>query len=190
MHLLLLCNIWLDNVKKLPQYILWYTVWNSLKSLNTSHFVEWHMPLCGFMWLAIHPIWEETVEVHLNGDNYIQNFQLGRYIVGYTFWNHVSFTSPLARLPKTKFPNVYPKTCKYGDSVFGTVAAGGAQTEYPPKMGLEYFRLINNCHKLVITADKMQLWGPKWPILFEILISKLEFKKMKNSKKCYFLVVR
>ena len=53
------------------------------------------------------------------------------------------------------------KTCKYGDSVFGTVAAGGAQTEYPPKMGLEYFRLINNCHKLVITADKMQLWGPK-----------------------------
>ena len=27
--------------------------------------------------------------VHLNGDNHIQNFHLGRYIVGYTFGNHV-----------------------------------------------------------------------------------------------------
>ena len=27
--------------------------------------------------------------MHLNGDNHIQNFHLGRYIVGYTFGNHV-----------------------------------------------------------------------------------------------------
>ena len=27
--------------------------------------------------------------VHKNGDNHIQNFHLGRYIVGYTFGNHV-----------------------------------------------------------------------------------------------------
>ena len=35
------------------------------------------------------PIRVETAEVYLNGDNHIQNFHLGRYIVGYTFGNHV-----------------------------------------------------------------------------------------------------
>ena len=34
-------------------------------------------------------IWEETVEVHLNVDNHIQDYHLERYIVGYTFGNHV-----------------------------------------------------------------------------------------------------
>ena len=35
------------------------------------------------------PIRNETAEVHQNGDNHIQNAHLGRYIVGYTFGNHV-----------------------------------------------------------------------------------------------------
>ena len=35
------------------------------------------------------PIRDETAEVHWNGDNQIQYFHLGRYIVGYTFGNHL-----------------------------------------------------------------------------------------------------
>ena len=35
-------------------------------------------------------ILEETTEVHLNGDNHVQNFHLGRYIVGYTVGKFVS----------------------------------------------------------------------------------------------------
>ena len=32
---------------------------------------------------------EKMLTAHKNGDNHIQNFHLGRYIVGYTFGNHV-----------------------------------------------------------------------------------------------------
>ena len=35
------------------------------------------------------PIQEETAEVHLNWDNHIQNFHMGRYIIGYTVGKHV-----------------------------------------------------------------------------------------------------
>ena len=35
------------------------------------------------------PIRDETAKVHYNEDNNIQNFDLGRYIAGYTFGNHV-----------------------------------------------------------------------------------------------------
>ena len=35
------------------------------------------------------PIRDETAEMHYNGNNHIQNFHLGRIIVGYTFGNHV-----------------------------------------------------------------------------------------------------
>ena len=33
MHLILQCDVWLNNVKYLQQYILQNTVWNSLASL-------------------------------------------------------------------------------------------------------------------------------------------------------------
>ena len=39
-------RFWLDNVKNLSQYILRYTVGNSLTSLIMSHFVGWHAALC------------------------------------------------------------------------------------------------------------------------------------------------
>ena len=41
------------------------------------------------------------------GDNCIQIFHLGRYIVIYTVGNF-SFTAKLVRMRKTWFPNVYP----------------------------------------------------------------------------------
>ena len=47
MHLLLLSDVWLDNVKFLRHYILWYTIGNSLMSLITSHIVGWRAALCG-----------------------------------------------------------------------------------------------------------------------------------------------
>ena len=50
-------DIWLDNVKNLWQYILWYTVGNSLTSLITSHMAGW-CAACNA------PIGDETVEMH------------------------------------------------------------------------------------------------------------------------------
>ena len=40
-------RFWLDNFNILSQYILRYTVENSLTSLITSHFVGWRLALCG-----------------------------------------------------------------------------------------------------------------------------------------------
>ena len=34
------------------------------------------------------PIWDETAEMHKNGYSHIQNFHLGRHILGYTVGNH------------------------------------------------------------------------------------------------------
>ena len=35
------------------------------------------------------PILDKTAEVHWNADNRIQNIHFGRYIIGYTFRNHI-----------------------------------------------------------------------------------------------------
>ena len=75
----------MDNIRNFRQYLLRYTVGNSLTSLIKSHFLGWHAALCGFN----APIQDQTAKVHYNGDNHIQNFHLGRYVVGYTFGNHV-----------------------------------------------------------------------------------------------------
>ena len=46
------------------------------------------------------PIWVETAEMRKNGDNHIQNFKLGSYIVGYTFRNQnaPAYLSSVCRL--------------------------------------------------------------------------------------------
>ena len=46
---------------------------------SISHFVE----ACNT------PNLKEIVELHLNGDNHVQNFLFWKYIVGYTVENHV-----------------------------------------------------------------------------------------------------
>ena len=58
---------------------------------------SWQEVLCSWSPLDVqaqqstfHCLFEEKMLiVHQNGDNHIQNFHLGRYIVGYTFGNHV-----------------------------------------------------------------------------------------------------
>ena len=60
MYLLLLRDVWLDNVKNLWQYTLLYTVGNSLSSLIMSLWLD-------DVWLYTPRntiIWEETVEAH------------------------------------------------------------------------------------------------------------------------------
>ena len=44
MHLLLYCDVWLDNIKHLGQYTVANTC--SLTSLIITHFVGWHAALC------------------------------------------------------------------------------------------------------------------------------------------------
>ena len=44
-------------------------------------------------------------KVHLKGDNHIQNFHLGRYIIGYMVRNHVLW---LCSCINIKFPAIYP----------------------------------------------------------------------------------
>ena len=66
----------------------WITskICDSISSLITSHFVGW----CAALWrLVTLQFWDITAELHQNWDNHTQNFHLGRYIVGYTFGNHV-----------------------------------------------------------------------------------------------------
>ena len=46
-YLIFLCIcFWLDNVKKLRQYILRYTAGNNLTSLKASHNLGWRVALC------------------------------------------------------------------------------------------------------------------------------------------------
>ena len=58
------------------------TVYHAIYCRNClmSHAVGWRVP-CNAQ------VWDKTAEAHYNGDNLIQNFNLGRYIVGYTFGN-------------------------------------------------------------------------------------------------------
>ena len=72
--------------------------------------------------------------VHLNGDNHIQNFHLGRYIVGYMFGNHVlrlrlcitvklNFR-PYIRLyisPNENFEYSYPLKMRLGTLLFANI---------------------------------------------------------------------
>ena len=103
MHLRLLRDFWFDNVKNLRQYILRYSVANPTSLRNVAFLwltSEYIQLASGFMQLAaagrkrniahFHCLFEgNMLIVHLNGDNHIQNFHLWRYIVGYTFGNHV-----------------------------------------------------------------------------------------------------
>ena len=96
-------DVSLDNVINLRQYILRYTVANptSLRNVAFHWFASQYMQLTsGFMQLAaagrrrnkvhFHCLFEgNMLIVHYNGDNHVQNFHLGKYIVGHTFGNHV-----------------------------------------------------------------------------------------------------
>ena len=84
MQLILYRDVSLDKVNNLRQYILRYTVRSSLMSLNMSHSLDDVQIYAAGNAL----IWDETVETHKNGDNHIQNLNMGRYIVGYSFGNH------------------------------------------------------------------------------------------------------
>ena len=75
-------DVWFDNVKKCDSIScdIQCTAGNSLTPLIASPSLDdiRHYAACNA------PIWDETAEVHFNGDNHIQNFNLWRYIVGYT----------------------------------------------------------------------------------------------------------
>ena len=79
----------LDKNKNLRQYILdsilGYIVENGLVSLITSHFVGWRAALCRLQCSTLSSICRSALE----WVNHIPNFYLGKYIVGYTFGNHV-----------------------------------------------------------------------------------------------------
>ena len=52
----------------------------------------------------------------------------------------------------------------------------------------DIFRLENYCLQLIIMGDYMQLLLPKWPIMWEISVSKLKLRRLANSKNCCCLV--
>ena len=54
------------------------------------------------------PIRVETAEVHSNVDDHIQNFHLGRYIVGYTVGNLVLRRRAIYTSPNKIFEYIYP----------------------------------------------------------------------------------
>ena len=99
MHLEMQRDVGLDNVINLRQYILRYTVGNPTSLRNVAFYwltSEYMQLASGFMKTymskKVHfhcPYEGIMLIVHSNGDNHIQNFYLGRYIVGYTFGNHV-----------------------------------------------------------------------------------------------------
>ena len=59
MHLILECDVSLDSVKNVRQYILWYTVQTSLTLLITSHFGIWYVALCCLQRSNLSLIWEK-----------------------------------------------------------------------------------------------------------------------------------
>ena len=106
---IIFCLCWMIlyvPVKKFSVMSGHYTAGNSLMSLITSHFVGWRASLCGLQHSILRrDCWSKLAL----GNNPIQNLRLGRYIIGYTFGNHVlrrdAFSTTLRC--RAKFPTVY-----------------------------------------------------------------------------------
>ena len=129
----------------------------------------------------------------MHGNNHIQNFHLGRYIVGYTFGNHVLRLRSRVAVKLNFRPHIRRYTSpnenfEYSYPLIGLLKHNTGITQ---TLCLLLSSASNLCKQFGLRSGRTKCWACSWFKLFDTLMVFLRdigLKKSTDEKKAYTVI--